>query len=88
MERTACFQPVLQKNKNRFNLWLMRDLSINGIIILSKTEGLSRLLYPAISLEVPNNIIKEVDKNLFNFVWRNRYHYIKKITLTRFAMEA
>ncbi len=82
------FQPVLKKKKKRFNLWLMRDLSINGRIILSKTEGLSRLLYPAISLEVPNNIIKEVDKNLFNFIWRNRYHYIKKITLTRFAMEA
>ncbi len=35
----------------------MRDLSIKGRIILSKTEGLSRLLYPAISLDVPNNII-------------------------------
>ncbi len=45
----------------------MRDLSINGRIILSKTEGLSRLLYPAISLEVPNNIIKEVDTIFFQF---------------------
>ncbi len=54
---------------------------MNGRIILSKTEGLSRLLYPAISLEVPNNIIKEVDKNLFNFIWRNRTHYIKKMYL-------
>ncbi len=66
----------------------MRDLSINGRIILSKTEGLSRLLYPAISLEVPNNIIKEVDTIFFNFIWRNRYHYIKKMFFIRFAMEA
>ncbi len=55
---------------------------MNGRIILSKTEGVSRLLYPAISLEVTNNIIKEVDKNLFNFIWRNRSHYIKKCILT------
>ncbi len=54
---------------------------MNGRIILSKTESLSRLLYPAISLEVPNNIITEVDKNLFNFIWRNRTHYIKKMYL-------
>ncbi len=56
------FQHVLQKN--RFNLWLMRDLSINGRIILSKTEG---LLYPAISLDVHSNIIKEVDTIFFRF---------------------
>jgi len=74
------FQSVVKKVKNRFNLWLMRDLSLNGRILLSKTECLSRLLYPAISLEVPNNIIKEVDKNLFNFIWRNRSHYLKKDT--------
>lgn len=47
----------------------MRDFSINGRIILSKTECLSYLLYPAISLEVPNNIIKEVDTKIFSILF-------------------
>ncbi len=42
-------------------------------------QKLKVYLYPAISLEVPNNIIKEVDTNIFHFIWRNRYHYIKKL---------
>ncbi len=73
------FQHVLQKNKNRFNLWLMRDLSINGRIILSKTEG---LLYPAISLDVPSNIIKEVDTIFFRFYLEKPISLHQKITLT------
>ncbi len=74
------FQHVLQKNKNRFNLWLMRDLSINGRIILSKTEG---LLYPAISLDVPSNIIKEVDT-----IFEKPISLHQKNFFFRFAMEA
>ncbi len=55
--------------KNRFNLWLMRDLFMNGRIILSKTEGLSRLLYPAVSLEVPNNLIIKITKKIFSILF-------------------
>ncbi len=42
---------------------------MNGRIILSKTEGLSRLLYPAVSLEVPNNLIIKITKKIFSFLF-------------------
>lgn len=72
------FEPLVNKVKNRFNIWLSRDLSIYGRILLSKGEGLSRLTYPAMALDVPKKIVKEIDKNLYNFIWRNRHHYLKK----------
>jgi len=42
---------------NKFNMWLMRDLSF-GRILLSKAEGLSRLSYTAMVLDAPNSIIR------------------------------
>ena len=72
------FTQIIRKIKQKFNSWLMRDLSLEGRILLSKTEGLSRLVYTALALDVPQSIIKEVDTVLFNFIWKNRPHYLNK----------
>lgn len=52
------FQPILPKIKNKFNSWLMRDFSLKGRVLLSKTEGLSRVVYPAKAVHVPQTFIK------------------------------
>lgn len=52
-------QPLMVKTKKRFDMWLMRDLSLKGRVLLSKTEGLSRLVYPAKVLDVPKSCIKK-----------------------------
>ena len=39
----------------------MRDLSLKGWVLLSKTEGLSRLVYPAKVLDLLNSIEKKID---------------------------
>jgi len=76
------FTPIIRKIKPKLNSWLMRYLSLKGRILLSKTEGLlSRLVYTALALDVPQLIIKEVDIILFNFIWKNRPHYLKKTVL-------
>lgn len=41
--------------KQSLNHWLMRDLSILGRILLTKAEGLSKLVYPCQSLYVHPN---------------------------------
>ena len=81
------FQPLVNKVKNRFNLWLARDLSIYGRILLSKGEGLSRFTYPAMVLDVPNKTLKDMDRNLLNFVWRHKRHYLKKDVLCNSTQE-
>lgn len=60
------------------NNWLQRDLTIFGRTLLTKMETLSRFIYPAYSLSIPSKIIKEINKLNFNFIWRNKHHYIKK----------
>lgn len=75
------FDPLIMKTQKKLNSWLQRDLSIRGRILLSKAEGLSRLTYAALSLEVNNRTLKKVDSMLNNFVWKNKTHFIRKSVL-------
>lgn len=72
------FGPVIEQITKKFNMWLMRDLSLNGRVLLSKAEGISRSVYTSLSLEMPNNISKKLDKILFNFIWKHKNHYLKR----------
>ena len=76
------FPPRLKKTKTIMNMWLQRDLSIFGRILLTKAEGISRLVYPALSLYVQDSTSKEMNKILSNFAWKNRHHYLKKDILS------
>lgn len=76
------FQPLLPKIKSKFNMWLMRDLSLKGRILLSKTEGLSRVVYPAKVLDVSQIFLKNFDSALYNFIWRGKPHYLRKSVLS------
>ena len=72
------FNPLIEKIRKKFDSWLLRDLSLNGRVLLSKGEGLSRLIYTAMVLDIPLTLIKQIDTKIFNFIWRNRPHYPKK----------
>lgn len=76
------FEPTIEKAKKRFNQWLQRDLSLNGRILLTKTEGISRLIYSAMVLHVDPNTGRAIDKMMYNFVWKNKTHYIKNSVIT------
>lgn len=56
----------------------MRDISIIGRVLLSKAEGISRSVYASLSLDVPPKVIKALDKILYDFIWREKPHYLKK----------
>uniref|UniRef100_A0A8C6M6K1 Reverse transcriptase domain-containing protein n=1 Tax=Nothobranchius furzeri TaxID=105023 RepID=A0A8C6M6K1_NOTFU len=68
----------LNEIKAKLNIWLQRDLSILGRIYLTKMESISRLVYPTCSTAISNNLIKKINTINFNFIWRNKPHYIKK----------
>ena len=46
--------------------------------MLTKIESISRLIYPAYSLAISPRIINEINRIHFNFVWKNKHHYIRK----------
>lgn len=82
-ERQNCnFSPKLKKTKNVFNLWTQRDLSIFGRSLLTKAEGISRFVYPALSLNVDDSVCDEINRLITNFVWKNKRHGVKRNVLT------
>ncbi len=72
------FDPIIEKTKLKLNLWLMRDVSLYGGVLLSKAEGISRSVYVSLSLSIPTNVIKKLDMILYDNIWRKKHHYLKK----------
>lgn len=52
----------LEKSKTQLNSWSQRDMSIIGRTFLTKMECISRFIYPAYSLSIPNNAIKAINQ--------------------------
>jgi len=76
------FSNRIQKTKSIFNCWLQRDLSVLGRVLLSKAEGLSRFVYPSLSLFVKDSIANQVNKTFLDFIWKNKSHRLKKNVLS------
>lgn len=64
--------------KQSLSHWLTRDLTIFGRINLSKSEGISKLIYPRHSKN-----INKANAIIFQFLWKNKIHYIKTSQLVR-----
>lgn len=53
------FNPSIDGTQKRLNMWLQHNLSLKGRILLAKAEGLPRLTYAALSLNVDSAIHKK-----------------------------
>ncbi len=71
------FNNKINKTKMIFDNWLRRDLSISGRILLTKVEGLSRLIFPGLSLFVQDSW-KDINRLLVNFCWKINTIILKK----------
>ena len=73
--------------KKSLSHWLTRDLTIFGhfiiSVILSKAEGISKVIHPSHSLYVSSNTIRKANSVGFQFLWRNKTHYIKRSQLVK-----
>ncbi len=72
------FSPKIKKTRIIIYSWLQRDLSIYGRVLISKAEGLSCCVYPALSLFISDKIADDINKILLNFIWKNKSHKIRK----------
>ncbi len=64
------FNNKIKKTKMFFDNWLRRDLSISGRILLTKVEGLSRLIFTGLSLFVQDSTGKDINRLLVHFCWK------------------
>ena len=62
-------------------LWRMRNLSIEGKIVVFKTLAISKLVYLALLTVIPNHITEEVAKIQKSFIWHDSSFKIKHETL-------
>jgi len=67
--------------KTKLNLWLSRDVTIYGKSLLAKALGISQLVHAASMLTVPESGVKNVQENLFAFLWKNRKDKIKRVVM-------
>lgn len=77
------FQPRLDNIKKCLCCWLQRDLTIYGRVLLTKAEGISRLVYPAFSLYVDQKTIKSINSLLFRFIWKNKTECVQLTRLSK-----
>ncbi|MCP3887294.1 MAG: hypothetical protein GY702_00255, partial [Desulfobulbaceae bacterium] len=49
--------------------WRTRNLSLQGKILIIKTLALPKLVYSASMLEIPDNIVKKINKIIYTFLW-------------------
>ena len=69
---------IVTKMKTKLNICQTRDLSLYGRSMLAKTVGVSRLIYAASMLTVPEPVIQKTQGELFAFLWRNKKDKIKR----------
>lgn len=69
--------------KKSLSHWLSRDLAFFGRNILSKAEGISKLIYPCHSLYISSKSINKANTVIFEFLWRNKTHYIERYQLVK-----
>jgi len=51
------FNPILVKMARRFNEWRGRNLSLLGKVLVTKSQGISQLIYIATMIIVPDWVI-------------------------------
>lgn len=75
------FDEKLAKLKKVLNIWRMRHLTILGRIAIVKNLAIAKLVYCSSVLNVPTEFVKEVNSNIFSFVWNFKPDKIKRKTL-------
>ena len=72
------YDKKIQKLKTKLDMWSSRDLTIFGRAMLTKTSGVSQLIYSASNLDAPKGIVEIVRTKSFKFLWKNRKNKIKR----------
>ena len=68
----ANYESKVQSLKTTLAIWKMRDLTLNGRILISKVLGLSKFDYTLSVLTMPKDVIWRVNDIIWNFIWKGK----------------
>ena len=66
------FSLKLRKPQTKLDIWSTRSLTLFGRLLITKTLGISQIIYSASNIEVPDTLTGMLKKKLFNFVWKKK----------------
>ena len=75
------FRVKLASMRNNLNMWKFRNLTLIGKITLSKSIGMSNLIYSMSMVETPQSIINESQTTVNKFIWGNSPPRVKHKSL-------
>ena len=75
------FETKIQKFQTKLDICRSRDLTLFGKVLISKTLGISSLVYSMSNIDVPKEVIPDVQRRLFKFLWNNKQDKIKRTSL-------
>jgi len=75
------WKPKLESLHKTLQNWQKRKLTYYGKIAIIKTLGVSKLLYNANCLSVPDYVIKKSNRYLFTFLWGSQKEKVKRDTV-------
>ena len=58
--------------------WKARDLSLHGRVLIIKTIALSKFQFLASLIHIPNNIVKQVNSIVYDFIWKSKTDKVKR----------
>ena len=75
------FNLKLRKLQTKLDMWSARSLTLFGRALITKTLGISQIIYSVSNIEVPDTIAGTLKKKLFNFIWKKKKDKIKRAVL-------
>ncbi len=74
----ANFEDKIDKLRKQLHWWKARNLSLSGRIIIIKSIGISKFALLASLVHIPENIIRRVNTEIYNFVWNGKSDKVKR----------
>jgi len=59
----------IEKLERQLNIWRQRNLTLEGKILITKTFGLSQIIYAMQSTSVKEEDLKRIDDIIYRFIW-------------------
>jgi hypothetical protein len=82
-EKTLNVTNKIRKMECKLKPWIKRGLSLEGKILITKTFGLSQLIYNMQCCDFDDQSIIEIERKIFGFIWSNQNSELGKRAIDR-----
>ena len=65
------FYNIISNIQGVLNLWRMRNLTLEGRIVVFKTLAISKIVFLALLTRIPHQVVKELEKIQKSFLWKD-----------------